>query len=57
MPHVSLVYGKLPGDRRKEIARGLSLPPGQAFEVRKMALYRVNGPVPEWKCIEMFDLK
>lgn len=57
MPHVSLVYGKLPPDRRKEIARGLSLPHGQAIEVRKMALYRVNGPVHEWKCIETFDLK
>ncbi len=57
MPHVSLVYGKLPADRRKEIARGLSLPPGQAFDVRKMALYRVNGPVHQWKCIETFDLK
>jgi hypothetical protein len=57
MPHVSLVYGNLPADRRKEIARGLSLPPGQAFDVRQMALYRVNGPVHQWKCIETFDLK
>jgi len=57
MPHVSLVYGKLPADTRKKIARGLRLLPGQAFEVRRMALYRVSGPVRQWKCIETFDLK
>ncbi len=57
LPHVSLVYGKLPADRRAEIARGLSLLPGQACYLRKMALYRVNGPVRQWKCIETFELK
>jgi 2'-5' RNA ligase len=56
-PHVSLVYGRLPADRRKEIAGSLRQFPGQAFEVRKMALYRVNGPVRQWECIETFDLK
>lgn len=56
-PHVSLVYGKLPADRRKEIAKGLSPLPGQGYEVRKMALYRVSGPVRLWKRIEQFDLK
>jgi 2'-5' RNA ligase len=57
LPHVSLVYGKLPGGRRAEIGRGLPLLPGHAFHLRKMALYRVNGPVRQWKCIETFDLK
>lgn len=57
MPHVSLVYGKLPADKRKEIAGGLSLPSGEAFYVRKMALYRVSGPVRQWKRIKTFDLK
>lgn len=57
MPHVSLIYGKLPADRRKEIAKGLSLLAGQVFYVHKLALYRVNGPVRQWKCIETFDLK
>ena len=57
MPHVSLVYGKLPADRRKEIAGSLRPFSGPAFEVRKMALYRVNGPVRQWKCIETFKLK
>ena len=56
-PHVSLVYGKLPAETRKKLAGGLGQLPGQAFEVRKMALYRVSGPVRLWKCIEQFDLK
>jgi 2'-5' RNA ligase len=57
IPHVSLVYGRLPADRRKEIAGSLRQFPGQVLEVRKMALYRVNGPVRQWKCIKTFDLK
>ena len=57
MPHASLVYGKLPADRRKEIARGPSLLPRHATVVHKLALYLVNGPVHQWKCIETFDLK
>jgi 2'-5' RNA ligase len=56
-PHASLVYGMLPVDRREEIAGSLRPFPGQAFEVRKMSLYLVNGPVRQWKCIETFDLK
>lgn len=57
VPHVSLVYGRLPLYRRKEIAGSLRPFSGPAFEVRKMALYRVNGPVRQWKCIETFELK
>ena len=57
VPHASIVYGWLPADRRKEVAGGLRQFPGRAFEVRKMSLYRVNGPVRKWKCIETFDLK
>jgi 2'-5' RNA ligase len=57
LPHLSLVYGKLPADRRKEIAGSLRQFPGQACYLRKMALYRVNGPVRQWKCIKTFELK
>jgi len=57
LPHVSLVYGRFLADRRKEIARGLSPLPAQAFYVRKIALYRVKGPARLWKSIEQFDLK
>ena len=56
MPHVSLVYGNLPPDRKKQIASGISLPVGGAFHVRKMAVYRVRGPVRQWKCMETWDL-
>ncbi|MGH7968544.1 MAG: 2'-5' RNA ligase family protein, partial [Limisphaerales bacterium] len=31
VPHVSLVYGRLPADRRKEITESLGQFPGQAF--------------------------
>jgi 2'-5' RNA ligase len=57
VPHVSLVYGRLPMYRRKGIAGSLRPFSGPAFVVRKMALYRVNGPVRQWKCIETFELK
>jgi 2'-5' RNA ligase len=57
IPHVSLVYGKLPTGTRKRIAAGLNSLPGKAFDVRKLTLYRVNGPVHHWKSIKTFDLK
>lgn len=57
IPHVSLVYGRLSAGRRKEIAGSLSQFPGQAFEVRRIGLYRVNGPVRQWKRVETFELK
>lgn len=57
VPHVSFVYGGLPAGSRKEIAGSLGQFPGQGFEVHRLALYRVNGPVRQWKCIETFDIK
>lgn len=57
MPHLSLLYGKLPVATKGELAAAYSFLSGQAFEVRRLALYRVSGRPQEWKCIGKFELK
>ncbi|TAM81882.1 MAG: hypothetical protein EPN47_10770 [Acidobacteria bacterium] len=57
MPHVSLLYGKLPVEMKHEIAAGLNSLSGQTFQVRRLALYKVSGSVHQWKCIKTFTLK
>jgi 2'-5' RNA ligase len=57
MPHVSLVYGKLQVEVKQRIATGLVSLTGHSFSVCKLTLYRVSGPVRQWKCIKAFDLK
>ena len=56
MPHLSLVYGKLPVQIKKKIAPGLGSLSGHGFWVRRLALYQVSGPVHQWKSIKAFDL-
>lgn len=56
IPHVSLVYGRLPLEVKQRIATGLSSLSGRAFRVRQLSLNRVNGPVHQWKAIQTFDL-
>jgi 2'-5' RNA ligase len=56
MPHLSLVYGNLPVEIKRRVVAGLSSLSGQAFQVRRLTLHRVSGPVRQWKCIKAFDL-
>jgi 2'-5' RNA ligase len=56
MPHLSLVYGKLPVEIKRRIATGLRSLSGRAFRVRRLTLHLVSGPVRQWKCIKAFDL-
>jgi 2'-5' RNA ligase len=57
MPHVSVIYGKLRLDTKKRIAKGLGSLSGRMVKVRHLLLYRVSGPLHEWKRAERFDLK
>jgi 2'-5' RNA ligase len=56
-PHLSLLYGKLRIEAKKKIAAAHSFLSGQAFEVTRIELYRVNGPPREWQCAGEFDLR
>jgi len=57
MPHLSLVYGKLELETKKEIAAALGSLSGRGFELGHLKLYRVSGNPDEWECIETFDLR
>lgn len=56
MPHLSLVYGNLALDEKKAIADALGPQSGQIINVQKLRLYRVSGPVHQWKCVGEFGL-
>ena len=56
MPHISLVYGKLCLETRESIVAELASMAGRPFEVRRLALWRVRGPVREWTCVKEFEL-
>lgn len=57
MPHMSLVYGKLPLETKRKMATDLSWLSGRAFWFHQLMLWRVGGPVGQWKPIKTFDLK
>jgi len=57
MPHISLVYGKLPQETKERIVAELASMTVGRFEVRRLAVWRVSGPAHEWTCIKEFDLK
>jgi 2'-5' RNA ligase len=57
MPHVSLVYGKLELETKKRIVTGLGWLSDEAFDVRSIGVYRVNGPLADWKYVERFELR
>lgn len=57
MPHLSLVYGNLRTEEKKQITEDLGFEKGRIIEVRKLSLFRVSGAPHQWKCIEEFGLK
>ena len=57
MPHISLVYGKLPQETKERIVAELASMTVGRFEVRRLAVWRISGPVHEWTCIKEFNLK
>lgn len=54
-PHVSLLYGYLQIEERKEIATAHRFLSGHAFEVLRLALYHVTGATSEWRRVKEFD--
>ncbi len=56
IPHVSLLYGNYPYDRKQKTAQALSLPPGETFLVDRIHLYKTEGEVSEWIHIGEYSL-
>lgn len=57
MPHMSLVYGRLPPETKQKLATDFSWLSGRAFRVHQLMLWRVDGPVCQWKPVKTFDLR
>jgi 2'-5' RNA ligase len=57
-PHVSLVYGDLPEERKKVIVRGLPEDVGTDFEANTVYLIRADSPDPrDWHELAAFHLE
>lgn len=54
-PHLSLLYGFLPVERRKEIAEAHSFLSGKTCDVLRFALYRVSGAPGKWERLKEFN--
>ncbi|HEX5412771.1 MAG TPA: 2'-5' RNA ligase family protein [Terriglobia bacterium] len=56
LPHISLIYGKLPVKTKQRVATGFSSLLDRTFQVHQLMLTRVDGRVRQWKRIKAFDL-
>lgn len=56
-PHVSLVYGKIGIEVKKEIVAGFTSLAGQKFEVESLAVYRVRGVPSNWNSVKRLEIR
>jgi 2'-5' RNA ligase len=57
LPHLSLVYGTLAPDEKRAIAQEVADDLRVRFEVRRLHLWRTDGPVAEWRELGAFDFQ
>lgn len=57
LPHVSLVYGTLAPDEKRAITQEVGDDLHLRFEVRRLHLWRTEGPVADWRELGAFDLR
>lgn len=57
-PHLSLAYGDLPVETKREMIRTLGEIPGIEFEARQLSLVQASAemPISSWKVVERFPL-
>jgi hypothetical protein len=56
LPHLSLVYGRLPDDAKADLAAALSGLVASRFPVARLHVWRTEGPVAEWQELGALDL-
>lgn len=56
LPHLSLVYGRLPPERRTSLARELVAEAEGEFEARRLHVWRTEGVVADWRELGAFPL-
>lgn len=55
-PHLSLLYGDMEVSTKLQLAQRLANRLGGFFEADRLALYRTEGPVTEWREVRGFAL-
>ena len=56
LPHLSLVYGRLPEGKKRDLAREAAPVLGVRFEARMLHLWATAGPVPSWRELAVFPI-
>jgi 2'-5' RNA ligase len=56
LPHVSLVYGRLPPERKHAIAQELALWSGTPLTARRLEAWLTEGPPGDWRVLGSFAL-
>lgn len=56
LPHLSLVYGTLAPERKRDLAHEAASLLDVRFEVRSLRLWSTAGPVASWRELEVFPL-
>lgn len=54
LPHLSLLYGSLPEETKRDLARGAGPGLGECFEARTLHLWSTAGPVASWRELAAF---
>lgn len=55
-PHLSLVYGAVPDETKREIATDVAPLVAPSFPVARLHLWRTDGPVGDWRELGALDL-
>ncbi len=56
VPHLSLAYGNISGEKKTQMMQSLQLSTPIEFMVDRLFLYRTEGEVNDWRLIETFSL-
>lgn len=56
MPHLSLLYGLYPKEKKEETIQELSLPVQSSFTADSISLYKTQGAISDWVKIKEYSL-
>jgi 2'-5' RNA ligase len=56
LPHLSLVYGSLRPDQKRDLAHELGADVAVRFDAHRLHLWRTHGPVADWREAGVFAL-
>jgi 2'-5' RNA ligase len=56
LPHLSLLYGNYPQEKKEATAAALAYPVGASFTIDRLHLYKTEGKTEDWQKVAEFSL-